>query len=104
MMMNHTHETSAVTSTGEMLGNTGWTVEAAASMAKEVARENRLFGDRSHRSSRKPARRTRPEPTARELSPAEFTRLTGWTLEDAMAEALELRKERRLFGRTGLYC
>ncbi|MBC7999804.1 MAG: hypothetical protein IAF58_17755 [Leptolyngbya sp.] len=76
-------------------GVAGWTYESAASMAKETSREDRLFGNRRNRSTR---RAPRPEVSLMASDPARFTAETGWTPEDALAMALELRSERIHFG------
>lgn len=76
-------------------GVVGWTYESAASMAKETSRENRLFGDRRNRSTR---RAPRPEVSLMASDPARFTAETGWTPEDAIEMALEAQRERRIFG------
>ncbi len=76
-------------------GVVGWTYESAASMAKETSREDRLFGNRRNRSTR---RSPRPEVSLMNTDPARFTAETGWTPEDAMEMALELRSDRIHFG------
>ncbi len=74
---------------------TGWTEKDAASMAKEVARENRLFGNRNQRRSR---RTCRNNTTPSRFSVTEFERQTGWSWGDAVDMAAELQRERRIFG------
>jgi hypothetical protein len=86
---------TTATRDADVIPGTGWTYAAAASMAKEVARENRLFGN--GRTSRR-RRTVRPEVGLMVTDPARFTAETGWTPEDALSMALELRSERIHFG------
>lgn len=74
---------------------TGWTEQDAAAMAKEVARENRLFGHRNQRRSRSTCRNSTTPST---FSAKEFERQTGWSWGDAVDMAAELQRERRIFG------
>ena len=88
-----------ITTTGngdDLIPGTNWTYAAAASMAKEVSRENRLFGNRSNRGRRA----KRSDGVGLMVSdPARFTVQTGWTPEDALEMALEHRRDERIFGR-----
>ncbi|MBX9950394.1 MAG: hypothetical protein K2Y39_14600 [Candidatus Obscuribacterales bacterium] len=88
-----------ITTTGngdDLIPGTNWTYAAAASMAKEVTRENRLFGNRSNRRRRA----KRNDGVGLMVSaPTRFTAETGWTPEDALEMALEHRREARIFGR-----
>jgi hypothetical protein len=79
----------------DVIPGTGWTFADASSMAKEVARDNRLFG--KGRTSR-PRRTVRPEVGLMVSDPARFTAETGWSPEDAMSMALEQRSDRIHFG------
>lgn len=80
-------------------GVTGWTYEAAASMSKEIDRENRLFGSRnSSRRNRRSRSTRRPEVGILFSNPDRFTAETGWTPEDAIEMALEAQRDRRIFG------
>jgi len=76
----------------DIIPGTNWTYSDAASMAKECAREARLFGRKS-----RSRRRVRPAViTARRA--ANFLAQTGWTLADALSEAIECRRDLRLHG------
>ena len=87
--------TSAVsTSADDMIPGTGWTYAAAASMAKECRREERLFSSKNRHTSR--PRLTATQRYARRA--AKFLAETGWTLADAMSEAIETRRDQRLYG------
>lgn len=80
----------------EMIGNTGWSWQDAASEAKQTAREHRLF---PRGSSRRRSRSRRSQELGLMVTdPARFQRETGWSPEDALAMALECRKEDRIFG------
>lgn len=80
---------------GDLIPGTNWTYAAAASMAKEVSREHRLFGNRSNRRRRA----KRNDVGLMVTNPSRFTELTGWTPEDALEMALEHRRDERIFGR-----
>ncbi|MCC7530231.1 MAG: hypothetical protein IT342_17035 [Candidatus Melainabacteria bacterium] len=79
----------------DIIPGTNWTYADAAAMAKEVSRERRLFGNRSNR--RRHAKRN--DGVGLMVSdPARFTAETGWTPEDALEMALDIRREERIFG------
>jgi hypothetical protein len=90
----------AINTTGngnDIIPGTNWTYAAAASMAKEVSRENRLFGNRSNRRRRSASKRN--DGVGLMVSnPDRFTAETGWTPEDALEMALDIRRENRIFG------
>lgn len=75
---------------------TGWSEADACAMAKEVSRENRLFGHHNRNSRR--GSRCRNNTTPSTFSVAEFERQTGWSWGDAVDMAAELQRERRIFG------
>ena len=80
----------------DIIPGTTWTYGDAASMAKEVARENRLFGNGRNTRRRRTERRS--DVGLMVTDPARFTAETGWTPEDALAEAIEHRRDARLYG------
>jgi hypothetical protein len=86
--------TAAQSNASDMIGDTGWSHSYAASMAKECAREHRLFGQKSR------TRRTQLTPTQRANR---FLEQTGWTLEAAASMAKECMRDRRLFGGPAMY-
>ena len=80
----------------DIIPGTNWTYAEAAAMAKEVSRENRLFGNRSNRRRLSAKRSDRVGLMV--TDPARFTAETGWTPEDALEMALDIRRENRIFG------
>jgi hypothetical protein len=80
----------------DIIPGTNWTYAEAAAMAKEVSRENRLFGNRSNRRRRSAKRNDGVGLMV--TDPARFTAETGWTPEDALEMALDIRRENRIFG------
>lgn len=80
----------------DIIPGTNWTYAAAASMAKEVSREDRLFGNRRNRRRRSAKRNDGLGLMV--TDPARFTAETGWTPEDALEMALDIRREERIFG------
>ena len=92
-----TSNTAAQSNASDIIPGTTWTYSDAASMAKECAREARLFG----KKSRSP-RRVRPAVSAARRA-ANFLAQTGWTLADATSEAIDCARDRRLHGPVQLY-
>jgi hypothetical protein len=92
-----TSNTAIENDASDIIPGTNWTYSDAASMAKECAREERLFG----RKSRSP-RRVRPTVTAARRA-ADFLAQTGWTIEAAASMAKECMCDRRLFGSPAMY-
>jgi hypothetical protein len=80
----------------DIIPGTNWTYAEAAAMAKEVSRENRLFGNRSNR--RRLSAKRSDGVGLMVTDPARFTKETGWTPEDALEMALDIRREDRIFG------
>jgi len=90
-----TSTTAIVSNASDLIPGTNWTYSDAASMAKECAREERLFGRKNRHSVRRP----RPSSSERSASyAANFLKETGWTLADALSEAIDCARERRLHG------
>lgn len=79
-------------------GVVGWTYEDAASEAKRVSREHRLFGNPSRSRRRKPRRVMSLESGVVSLSDPNFQALTGWTPEAALEMYFEIQRENRIFG------
>lgn len=75
---------------------TGWTEADACAMAKECAREQRLFGSRRNRRGNRRTSCNNSKPST--FSAAEFERQTGWTWGDAVGMSADLQRERRVFG------
>jgi hypothetical protein len=85
----------------EIIPGTTWTYGDAASMAKECAREDRLFGRRNRKSiSRKPSLNS-AQRAARYA--AKFLQDTGMTLETAASMAKDAMRHRRLFDGPAMY-
>ncbi len=81
----------------DIIPGTNWTYAEAAAMSKEVNRENRLFGNRNNRRRRSASKR-KDGLGLMVTDPARFTAETGWTPEDALEMALDIRREDRIFG------
>lgn len=97
MMKRHMTDTVVGTSESstDLIAGTGWTWQAAASLAKRIAREKRIFGSPTHRNSR---RENKP------FDPERFEQETGWDYGVAVDHAAELRRDRRLGLEPRLYC
>ena len=89
--------TAIANNASDMIPGTNWTYGDAASMAKECAREARLFG----RKSLSPRRTRSTMTSARRAS--NFLAQTGWTIEAAASMAKECMRDRRLFGGPAMY-
>ncbi len=87
------------TNGSEMIGNTGWSWQDAASEAKDAARMHRLFPRNGRGNRRNRSRNRRNDVGLMVTNPARFERETGWTPEAALQMAFDERKEDRIFGR-----